>query len=180
MQTFEEVKKEFDAMVNGEQETACAETEAYDPVVETRKECEALREELKEKEAELEKANTMREQAEKAVEKMAMDLQNSQAATAQFKASAADMGRSLKREREAREQDRKAYQTQIEEIRKYVSKPLRLPLILGISAGVLALLVGVCIDRDLMTCVLGDPLGAGLLATCTLFAGVVYERLRLR
>lgn len=141
---------------------------------------EAMQAVLKEKEAELEKANTMREQAEKAVEKMAMDLRNSQAATAQFKASAADMGKALKREREDREQDRKAYQTQIEEIRKYVSRPLRLPLILGITAGVLALLVGVCIDRDLMTCVLGDPLGAGLLATCALFSGVVYERLRLR
>ena len=180
MQTFEEAKKEFDTMVNRAQETAFAETESYDPVAEAQKECEAMRSMLKEKEAELENANIMREQAEKAVEKLALDLQNSKAATEQFKANAADMGKLLKREREGREQDRKAYQTQIEEIRKYVSKPLRLPLILGISAGVLALLVGVCIDRDLMTCVLGDPLGAGLLAVCALFAGVCYERLRLR
>lgn len=180
MQTFEEFKKELDDMVNGAQETDCTETESYDPVAEMRKECDAMREALNEKEAELEKANIMREQAEKTVEKLALNLQNSMAATEQFKANAADMGKALKREREGREQDRKAYEVNIEVIRKYVIKPLRLPLILGISAGILALLVGVCIDRNLMTCVLGDPLGAGLMAACALFAGVCYERLRLR
>lgn len=114
------------------------------------------------------------------IERLRLDLQTAQAATAQFKNSASELGKLVKREQEGRKADRKAYEAQISAIRKYVSKPLALPVILGISAGILALLVGVCIDRGLMTCVLGDPLGAGLLATCALFAGVVYERLRLR
>ena len=115
-----------------------------------------------------------------AVAKLALNLQNSKAATEQFKANAADMGKALKREQEGRENDRKTYEMQINEIRKFVSKPITLPILLGAASGILALLVGVCIDRDLMTCMLGDPLGAGLLAACALFAGVCYERLRLR
>ncbi len=187
MQTLEEAKRDFEALMDGQQEAACPDTEdqghepvAVDPLEEAQKACEAMQAVLKEKEAELEKAQIMREQAEKAVEKMAMELQNAQAATAQFKANAADMGKALKQEKEGREQDRKAYETQINEIRKYVCKPLRLPLILGIACGVLSLLVGVCMDRGLMTCILGDPLAAGFLAACALFAGVCYERLRLR
>lgn len=120
------------------------------------------------------------EQLAAELERLRMDLQTSQATTAQFKNSASELGKLVKREQEGRKADRKAYEAQISAIRKYVSKPLLLPVTLGISAGILALLVGVCIDHGLMTCVLGDPLGAGLLAACALFAGVCYERLRLR
>lgn len=120
------------------------------------------------------------EQLAAEVERLRLDLQTAQAATDQFKTNVSELGRAVKREQEGRKADRKAYEAQISAIRKYVSKPLALPVILGISTGILALLVGVCIDRGLMTCILGDPLGAGLMAACALFAGVVYERLRLR
>lgn len=159
-----------------EREIAAIEEHApveVDPVAEAEKACQAMQEQLLAMTAE-------KENLKSALEKTALDLRNSQAATSQYRANAADMGKALKREQEGRVNDRKAYEMQINEIRKFVSKPITLPIILGAASGILALLVGVCIDQDLMTCMLGDPLGAGLLAICTLFAGVVYERLRLR
>ncbi len=151
-----------------------------DPIEDAVKANIAMSETICELEAKVEKLTAEKEKLAGCLEAVSLDLRNSQAATAQYRANASDLGRLVKREQEGRVNDRKAYEMQINEIRKYVSKPITLPIILGAASGILALLVGVCIDQNLMTCVLGDPLGAGLLATCALFAGVVYERLRLR
>ena len=196
MQTFEEVKKEFDEMMEGEQRIAtpvCAlarndskvEDGAHslsesDRIAEAEKACEAMREKLMYAEEKLAAATKKNEAlAEELAEKQTA-LQNANAMAKQWQGNARNLALNLKKEKDGRDEDRKRFDEELERIRRYVNKPIKLPLTLGIACGVLALLVGVCIDQDLMTCVLGDPLGAGLLAACALFAGMVYERLRLR
>ena len=139
---------------------------AVDPLEEMQKAVETMQHMLTEREQELEKVR--------------QDLQNSQSASAQNRNNATHLARMLKQEQEGRKADRKFFTEKLDRVRKHVHKPILWPVILAVACGVLSLLVGICIDGGLMTCILGDPLAAGLLAACALFAGVTYERLRLR
>ena len=151
-----------------------------DRIAEAEKAREAMHEKLMYAEEKLAAATQKNEvMAEELAEKQTA-LQNANAMAKQLQGNARDLALNLKKEKSGRDEDRKRFDEELERIRRYVNKPIKLPLILACVCGVLALMVGWCIDRDLMTCILGDPLGAGLMAASALFAGVCYERLRLR
>ncbi len=194
MQTFEEFKKEFDAMMDariGAQPEAVCDAgnvvAGVNPEAEAEKACEALRAELLAMDLKLATAAKRIEGLEEELAEKQTALQNANAMAKQWQGNARNISLQLKKEKEEREKDRKIfddeckrYDDTLDMIRKFVSKPCRWPLILGIGFCVLAILVGVCIDHDLMTCALGEPLATGLFATGTLFLGVVAERQRLR
>ena len=158
-----------------------------DPVEVAEKACKEMQKQLQDMEKKLAVATKKNEaMAEELAEKQTA-LQNANAMAKQWQGNARNISLQLKKEKEEREKDRKIfddeckrYDDTLDMIRKFVSKPCRWPLILGIGFCVLAILVGVCIDHDLMTCALGEPLATGLFATGTLFLGVVAERQRLR
>lgn len=158
-----------------------------DRVAEAEKACEDMRAELLAMDLKLATATKKIEGLEEELAEKQTALQNANAMAKQWQGNARNISLQLKKEKEEREKDRKLFDEDrrrfdeaLERIREFVSKPCRWPLIIGIGFCVLAILVGVCIDHDLMTCVLGEPLAATLFATGTLFIGVVAERQRLR
>ena len=57
-----------------------------------------------------------------------------------------------------------------------LQKPVMLPCVGMAVSAVLAFLIGAAVDYDLISLLLGEPLGYGALVVCAFFGGLVWDR----
>ena len=62
------------------------------------------------------------------------------------------------------------------EIDRRNHRPIAIPCMLIAGFAVLALLIGVAVDRALVAQILGEPLGYGAICICAFFGGIVWDR----
>lgn len=146
-----------------------------DPMADIMAALAATEEQLREAEAEREKESDRRWNAEEqlkvaqhTVETLQQENTKLQCSLDQCRKQVCDQAVALKRALAIRDNARK------EEKQKRIRSVMWPCIIIAIFA-VLCLLVSLCVDKALMSPLLGEPLGNGCIFVCAFFAGIVWK-----
>ena len=149
-----------------------------DPMADVMAALAATEEQLREAEAEREKESDRRWNAEEqlkvaqhTVETLQQENTKLQCSLEQSRKQVCDQAVALKRALAIRDNARK------EEKQKRI-RSIMWPCILIAIFAVLSLLVSLCVDKALMSPLLGEPLGYGCICVCAFFAGIVWKALK--
>ena len=72
--------------------------------------------------------------------------------------------------------ERESFRIQLRHTSIRNSKSIKVPCLMVAAFAVLAMLTVLCMNKGLMSHLLGEPVGYGCLAVCAFFAGVVWDR----
>lgn len=89
---------------------------------------------------------------------------------------AAELAKKAENLQEQIKNERESFRIQLRRTSMRNSKSVKAPCLLLAGFAVLAMLVNLCMNKGLMSHLLGEPVGYGCLAVCAFFAGVVWDR----
>lgn len=72
--------------------------------------------------------------------------------------------------------ERDEFERERNDLRRRNHRPIAIPCMLIAGFAMLALLIGVAVDRALVAQILGEPLGYGAICICAFFGGIVWDR----
>lgn len=88
----------------------------------------------------------------------------------------AHLGKHLRNEWKAREDERHRYEQELQRLREKKKRAVVLPCIVIAVFAILSLLTGLCVDKGWMIALLGELLISAFLCVCSFFGGIVWNR----
>jgi len=89
---------------------------------------------------------------------------------------AAELAKKAENLQEQIKNERESFRIQLRRTSMRNSKSIKVPCLVVAAFAVLAMLMVLCMNKGLMSHLLGEPVGYGCLAVCAFFAGVVWDR----